>query len=493
MSFLVAGATGAVGHCVVQNALSSAFADDVRGVVALTRQTVSAENPVEKIFRFSEVKDTSSSFEMDKLSVVTFDWDRFLVFWKKFSQISLEEQRLMETPSAWSFSTISKEDQKGDSKSGILKGSYADSSVSASIAETSLTAIESLHELEFESEITPSFRELKEEYDYYKKVFSSHEYAAICLGISRREAKNTDAFVCCNFSYALAFTEALLCFSAPAGWNLLAEGILPPLLSKNHKKKFFNEEQQQHHDESCSSNGSESTPAILCRSPTWLQFRISPPTSPTSKESISQCPNVLLDVLAYYSQEHVQRNVVTLQCSRSSQSLKGITLISCYGASAHSKIPFQQVKGALECAISERILLHNKLLEKQLSEHPATLSTATLRTSSLAPLHFNVLRPGILNRESKPRKEFKILDSIALHTGLKVHVVGTAVLKNYRWCQSFSNCPLAEILERYPAARRYPHKETFERVCEPFFWFNHNGIRTFSKTTPFDPFISEQL
>lgn len=489
MSFLVAGATGAVGHCVVQDALSESFATDVRRVVALTRQTVSAKNPVEKIFRFPEMEGTSSPFDKDKLNVVAFDWDRFLAFWKKFSQTSLKEQRMMEILSVWSSSTMPKADQKEDIERNFPSSNNVDSAVNVFIGGLSSTLIDSFHELQFEQEITFSFWEVKAEYEYYKKIFSSHEYAAICLGSTRKETTNKHTFVCCNFSYLVAFTEALLCFSAPAGWHVLAEEILPPLISKKVEKKLFKEEQQQRHqNESSFADSSESAPAIWGRSPTWLQFRVGPPTTATSKNSILQSPKVVHEVLAYYSQEQVQRNVVPLLFSRSSQSLKGITLISSNTASVHSKLLYRQTKGALECALAERILLHNKLLEKQLSDRPGTSST-----SPLAPLHYNVLRLGLLNRESMPSKEYKVLDSLALHAGLKAKVVGSAVLKNYRWCRSFFHCSLAEILEKYPAARRYPDRKTFEKICEPFFWFNSSDINILSKTTPFDPFTSEQL
>ncbi|KAK7202249.1 hypothetical protein NESM_000295800 [Novymonas esmeraldas] len=51
----------------------------------------------------------------------------------------------------------------------------------------------------------------------YSGLFSGHAYAAMCLGTTRKDAGSADKFTRCDYDYVMAFTEAVLAYSAPAG------------------------------------------------------------------------------------------------------------------------------------------------------------------------------------------------------------------------------------------------------------------------------------
>ncbi|ORC86629.1 uncharacterized protein TM35_000272190 [Trypanosoma theileri] len=176
MSLIVAGATGAIGRCVVREALRRA---EFTQVVALTRSSVgktitpgttltgipsttrrASASDVEKLFGFKvsaeEGADLLTATQLERLRLLTFDWELFCNFW------------------------AARRDKLAGGvvpTSQYVGGSYESAEV------------------------------------YYTEVFSGHKYAAMCLGTTRRDAGSAAAFERCDYEYVVNFAEALEVFS----------------------------------------------------------------------------------------------------------------------------------------------------------------------------------------------------------------------------------------------------------------------------------------
>lgn len=481
MSVLIAGATGAIGHFVVQKSLSEAFSNETRKVVAFSRQAVTTENPVEKMFNFPPATAASSSVDLNRLEVVTFDWEHFMRFWDTFSHTSIEEQRMMEGmesgPECASTPICNGSAELDETRRACEEDVNDNSNIATEADSSSKGKGGALLPTSRVANPYSTFYELKKEYDHYKNIFSQHEYAAICLGTTRKQAGSKENFIRCDFSYALAFLEALLCFSAPAGWDVYGKKATPSILSP--RKKIYLTEKQG--DSSSSLGCSQVEETRLYRLPSWLMYRVGSPTFPTSSSSISRSPKVAQDVLSYYSQDHIQRDVMGVLSSRSSQSLKGITLVSSSGANPFSSIFYFQVKGALESAMAERVLLHNTILRGQLR------NSSLKSIPSCSPVQLSIFRPGLLDRGAKSRPMERLWNLLSFYTGLKVEVAAAAVLKSFHWCKAFSQSSLQKTCEQYPGAKFYPNKKVFEEVGEPFFVFSNDGIRKLAKSSACAP------
>jgi hypothetical protein len=165
-SVIVAGATGAIGRTVVQHAIRQ---PGIARVVALTRAANVTESNYAQLFGVATHREATESkkeahatnateavmvtpLEAAKIKPVTIDWEAFTRYW-----------------------------------------------ATANVAATAATS-ESSDKL---------FRK-------YKEIFSGHTYAAMCLGTTRKDAGSAENFRRCDHDYVIAFTEAVLAFSAPA-------------------------------------------------------------------------------------------------------------------------------------------------------------------------------------------------------------------------------------------------------------------------------------
>ncbi|RNF14584.1 uncharacterized protein Tco025E_05772 [Trypanosoma conorhini] len=161
MSLIVAGATGAIGRCVVREALKHG---EIARVVALTRSS-SLSDPA-ALFGLtvatgaSEASspDTVTKEQLARLLPVTIDWEEFLRFWQN------------------------------------RKPRQAGGTANASTRLDSSGDAEAAH---------------------YKELFGGHKYAAMCLGTTRRDAGSGAAFERCDYDYVVAFAEALREYSGP--------------------------------------------------------------------------------------------------------------------------------------------------------------------------------------------------------------------------------------------------------------------------------------
>nr|CCC91817.1 conserved hypothetical protein [Trypanosoma congolense IL3000] len=164
MSLLVAGATGAIGRCVVRNALQR---KEFTRVVALTRR--GTEEDPKAHFGLSlaesdssvvsaEPKEGSSvvtAEQLSRLQPVTFDWEAFCGFWERrhcSRAVTHPEKNNVEA---------------ADEDSG----------------------------------------------EFYRKLFTGHTYVAMCLGTTRRDAGSAANFMRCDYDYVVAFAQAVQVFS----------------------------------------------------------------------------------------------------------------------------------------------------------------------------------------------------------------------------------------------------------------------------------------
>ncbi|KAH9599992.1 hypothetical protein LSM04_006490 [Trypanosoma melophagium] len=176
MSLIVAGATGAIGRCVVREALRR---PEFTQVIALTRSAIAnATETIEKettttmgprrisasdapnLFGFHvSAEDNAGAVtaaQLERLLLSTFDWELFSDF------AAARRDKLA---------------GRTVSTSSYVGGSYEAAEL------------------------------------YYSQLFSGHKYAAMCLGTTRRDAGSAAAFVRCDFEYVVNFAEALQVFS----------------------------------------------------------------------------------------------------------------------------------------------------------------------------------------------------------------------------------------------------------------------------------------
>ncbi|KAG5505577.1 hypothetical protein JIQ42_08343 [Leishmania sp. Namibia] len=187
-SIIVAGATGAIGRTVVQMAIRQ---PSIHHVVALTRSANTAASNYEALFgiviageagntdggdegrhREKEKKGSVSRDntvtvtleEAAKIKPITLDWEEFTQLW------------------------VTKRNGASTASSGANNGAAG----AASVAMT-------------------------DPMERYRDIFSGHTYAAVCLGTTRKDAGSAKNFIRCDYDYVIAFTEAVLTYSAPAG------------------------------------------------------------------------------------------------------------------------------------------------------------------------------------------------------------------------------------------------------------------------------------
>lgn len=168
-SLIVAGATGAIGRTVVQHAIRQPA---IQRVVALTRAANVSEANYKDLFGIVTHLDADANDKKEhaspnpdvvmvtpqeaaKIKPVTLDWEAFTSYWEK-------------------------------------------ANVAATTTPASAESATSL-------------------FNQYKEIFSGHTYAAMCLGTTRKDAGSAEQFVRVDYDYVIAFTEAVLAFSAPAG------------------------------------------------------------------------------------------------------------------------------------------------------------------------------------------------------------------------------------------------------------------------------------
>ncbi|RNF02303.1 hypothetical protein TraAM80_06489 [Trypanosoma rangeli] len=159
MSLIVAGSTGAIGRCVVREALKR---DEFARVLALTRSS-SLSDPA-ALFGLTVVSeaseasapDTITKEQLTRLMPVSVDWEEFLRFWQR-----------RKARQAGATANISANVDSGEDPEAV----------------------------------------------HYNELFSGHKYAAMCLGTTRRDAGSAAAFARCDYDYVVAFAEALREFS----------------------------------------------------------------------------------------------------------------------------------------------------------------------------------------------------------------------------------------------------------------------------------------
>ncbi|AYU76950.1 hypothetical protein, conserved [Leishmania donovani] len=187
VSMIVAGATGAIGRTVVQYAIQQPSIDRV---VALTRFRNTAVSNYEHLFgiivageagntdsrgeganskrekgsKFPAGTVTATPAEAAKIRPITMDWEEFTQLW------------------------VAKRSSTCAAASG------ADNRA-AGAAATAIT----------------------DPMERYRGIFGGHTYAAMCLGTTRKDAGSAKSFTRCDYDYVMAFTEAVLAYSAPAG------------------------------------------------------------------------------------------------------------------------------------------------------------------------------------------------------------------------------------------------------------------------------------
>ncbi|AIN96368.1 hypothetical protein LPMP_120400 [Leishmania panamensis] len=183
-SMIVAGATGAIGRTVVQNAIQQ---PSIYQVVALTRLKNTAASNYESLFGIITAGEASNTDnggkgvsrkgktgsgspadtvtvtpeEAAKIKPITIDWEEFTQLWVA----------------------------KRNSASAAARGADNGAADAAAADPT----------------------------ENYRSIFSGHTYAAMCLGTTRKDAGSAKNFIRCDYDYVTAFTEAVLTYSAPAG------------------------------------------------------------------------------------------------------------------------------------------------------------------------------------------------------------------------------------------------------------------------------------
>lgn len=393
-SILVAGATGAIGRNVVRLAISNFPESGIEKVVALTRQKPSTATPASAIFGLAD------NTGVDKMNVVTFDWEHFFNFWIEFSRASLEEQKRLH------------------------EGSQEDSEVKTT-----------------EESNVNQLRTLQTDYNKYKLIFSGHQYAAICLGTTKKDAGGMKQFRRCDYSYVLAFTEALLCFSGPAGWDGTGDRTA-------HSKE---------------KDGKK----LSWTCPSWISYQVQNPDLPSDQPWVSTNAEAQGKFLNYYKQN---KSTVSLLKSRSSKTLQGVALVSSSGASPSSWIGYLQTKGATEEGVAERVTLHNHLHRFNESASDSDGKSKKIRLS--------VLRPGLLSRGDKARFNETIANVLTFNSGIKVEVCAAAILKSCIGAIQGKDC-----VDRY--GEPYPDRKAFQKANQPFFIYGNSNINKVVESSHF--------
>ncbi|CBZ24630.1 conserved hypothetical protein [Leishmania mexicana MHOM/GT/2001/U1103] len=187
VSMIVAGATGAIGRTVVQHAIQQPSIDCVVALTRFKNTTVSNYEALFGITVAGEAGKTDSHgeganskrekgsksppgtiiatpAEAAKIRPITMDWEEFTQLW------------------------VAKRSSTSAAASGA--DNRATGAAPTAIAD-------------------PTER--------YRGIFGGHTYAVMCLGTTRKDAGSAKSFTRCDYDYVMAFTEAVLTYSAPAG------------------------------------------------------------------------------------------------------------------------------------------------------------------------------------------------------------------------------------------------------------------------------------
>ncbi|KAG5509839.1 hypothetical protein JKF63_07484 [Porcisia hertigi] len=174
-SMIVAGATGAIGRTVVQYAIQQSW---INRVVALTREKNITTSNYENLFGITIVGDAGDTHNG--------------------TENNTRNERKGCLPSPGTISVTPAEAAKINPIAidwEAFTQLWATTRNSGSAAATAVT----------------------DPMEQYKHIFSGHMYAAMCLGTTRKDAGSAEGFMRCDYDYVMAFTEALLMYSAPAG------------------------------------------------------------------------------------------------------------------------------------------------------------------------------------------------------------------------------------------------------------------------------------
>lgn len=266
-SIIVAGATGAIGRTVVQHAIRQ---PGTHRVVALTRSANVAASNYDKLFGIVAAGNNVAADgtiavtaeEAAKITAVTLDWEAFTAAWVAHRN-SAAAPNMTPPPSE--------------------HPDHAAETVGAATSATEQTGS------------TPMAQ--------YQQLFTGHTYAAMCLGTTRNDAGSSKKFVRCDYDYVIAFTEAVMTFSAPAG-------LAPASAFVRHI-------------------GDEGKGAY-----------------PGSDEPYGRVSNVLAAVNA--------------DAARSSRTLRVVCQVSASGADSGSWFLYMRTKGIADEAAVERVQQHNQ-------------------------------------------------------------------------------------------------------------------------------------
>lgn len=439
-SLIIAGATGAIGRAVVQLSVNHT---SITKVVALTRQTPSETHTVEEMFGLRYTTTDSPCTGVDKVQTTTFDWEHFCSFWTRFSSVSIEEQEMLERFEA----PFCEDKVEGTEDPQKAKNTTDDEEKLSSFLPSSPHAVVTLRGPKEEtfnshSSLPVHLHSLKKDYEHYKKVFSGHHYAAICLGTTKSDAGSMQKFVRCDYTYVLAFTEAILCFSGAAGWDVTGDDQLLPLYG----------------DEGSSTR---------VRTPSWLTYRFGDPNMPPgSQPYVSSRATTDSSFLKFYQNGRQQTEVVPLLRTRSSKTLQGITLISSSGASPSSWIGYLKTKGAAEESVAERVIIHNKLVRAYPGEQKDSSGILTL----------SILRPGALNRGAKARTKEKFVMFLTFNTAIKVETCAECIVNELLECSKQSKSVGTKKRRSLSIGLPYPNAKFFDVAEEPIFFLSNKQI-----------------
>ncbi|KPA75785.1 hypothetical protein ABB37_08312 [Leptomonas pyrrhocoris] len=256
-SVIVAGATGAIGRSVVQHAIRQ---PSIQRVVALTRAANVTEANYAQLFGVGTQNHAAGGDANSEREHLGSSSEVVMVTPQEAAKIQPVTMDWEAFTNAWS---------------------------TTSAAADSAAATDALHT--------------------YKDIFAGHTYAAMCLGTTRKDAGSAAQFTRCDYDYVMAFTEAVLTYSAPAGLGPAAAFI--------------------HH---VNDAGEVKKGAVSA------QAAATAPTAPPPPSSTSSAS------------------------AKSTGTLRAFCQISAAGADSNSWFLYMRTKGNADEATVERIHQHNK-------------------------------------------------------------------------------------------------------------------------------------
>lgn len=352
-SLLVAGSTGAIGRTVVQHA---AKCEGITRVVALTRSTNTGRENYAALFGIHPITAMTEAHDgvisaaestplgkheaalteeqMNKIVPVTFDWSLFYENWAGLKEL-------------WRFSRLGQVKPETMPTAPGPTEERAGGEAATEGAETAERAAERAAKRAAEEAALNEER--------WRGVFAGHTYCVMALGTTRSDAGSDDSFIRCDYDYVIAFTEAVLHYSAPGGLPLNQKIAV----SKRMKDRpvednlFFlhraGDKTRAATPKGKSSSGNEKTITFLEALP---HFKVAVP------EGVS------------------------------TGTLRRFCQVSSYNAKESSFLLYAKTKGAADAAVAERVLYSNELaIQKGLSEL----------------VKLSVIMPGLLERYEKSR------------------------------------------------------------------------------------------